>query len=70
MNAPTVSDFPIQAELVLPPRLTLDEADRIRDQLAVTIEDLNASTDPAERVGLHLDVQELRDRLAVLEGRK
>uniref|UniRef100_UPI004047B9C1 hypothetical protein n=1 Tax=Limnohabitans sp. TaxID=1907725 RepID=UPI004047B9C1 len=46
------------------------DADRLHERLAAIIEDLNASNDPAERVGLHLDAEELRAQLAAVERRE
>jgi hypothetical protein len=45
------------------------EAARLRDQLAARVEEINTSTDPSERVGLHIEIQDLRRRIAEQEAR-
>jgi hypothetical protein len=55
---PTASTQPIHAP----------NPDQLRERLTETVGLLNAATDPAERVELHLDVVELRALLAEREG--
>jgi hypothetical protein len=47
-----------------------DDADRLREQLAALIEELNGTTCPAQRIDLHHEAEELRARLAIAEGSK
>ncbi len=37
--------------------------DRLHEQLAALVEELNAATDPAERVDLHCEILRLRSEL-------